>query len=506
MTGEDRYETAILTAQSFSEANRAIIVDGENFPDALSASALLIKERSPILLMSTRLTDERVLEELKRLQVKEITVLGGGFDKLVLEKLKEIAPVTVIKGGNRYTTNRAVNEEIFKEDVTKIVVASGEEFSDAISGMAVALKEKLPLVLTSRQGLELRDIKTRYPKLEGAYVLGGEKCIEKVALEYLPNPERIAGRTRYETSEKVGERFFKEAKRLVLTKGLTFPNPLAAINLIDEETRLRLFSESLKHLPFKGDITVIGDDLVDDRVMGTFEPKDRPLAIYINPHQDDETVFLGLQLIRDYKAGKEIHILQATNGNMTSTIHVINDRLKKEGIDPITDKEIVLSRNAELEESLSVLGVDKKHIHYSHMDERVLNIDTLYPRLVSLINRYPNRPIELRTVTMDYRYDFSRGKRDHSIAEQVQKLYQKNFPERVKDAKWFVGFWKKDGAPKGYIEHIATKEELLLWREMAKGYSYDRWNPEKNRYAVGAHSIGYLFTKLRDAGVFYEKP
>ncbi len=53
-------------------AEYAVLVNGENFPDALSAAPLAKKYNAPILLNSSWILDTSVEDELKRLEVKQI--------------------------------------------------------------------------------------------------------------------------------------------------------------------------------------------------------------------------------------------------------------------------------------------------------------------------------------------------------------------------------------------------------------------------------------------------
>ena len=75
--GNDRYETSAALVRAFASGNNVVAATGENFPDALSAGALVAKRRGALLLVPpTGLSAQsRVLG--RELNVTSITVVGG---------------------------------------------------------------------------------------------------------------------------------------------------------------------------------------------------------------------------------------------------------------------------------------------------------------------------------------------------------------------------------------------------------------------------------------------
>lgn len=57
----------------------AILVNGENFPDALSASVLAKKYNAPILLTGSSSLDDTASNQLTRLKVKKVFIVGGKY-------------------------------------------------------------------------------------------------------------------------------------------------------------------------------------------------------------------------------------------------------------------------------------------------------------------------------------------------------------------------------------------------------------------------------------------
>ncbi|WP_371163930.1 cell wall-binding repeat-containing protein [Buchananella felis] len=75
--GNDRYETSAALVRAFASSNNVVAATGENFPDALSAGALVAKRRGALLLVPRQgiSPQSRVLG--RELSVNSITVVGG---------------------------------------------------------------------------------------------------------------------------------------------------------------------------------------------------------------------------------------------------------------------------------------------------------------------------------------------------------------------------------------------------------------------------------------------
>ena len=77
LQGLDRYETSISISKSgWKTSDNVVLASGLDFPDALSAAPLAKQLNAPILLIGTTL-DTAINNELNRLQVKNVFVVGG---------------------------------------------------------------------------------------------------------------------------------------------------------------------------------------------------------------------------------------------------------------------------------------------------------------------------------------------------------------------------------------------------------------------------------------------
>lgn len=79
IAGADRYATAALVAAGFpSGAPRVYVAAGDNFPDALSGSALAGAQGVPVLLSAPTWVPGPTLQGLQAMDAGAAVLLGGG--------------------------------------------------------------------------------------------------------------------------------------------------------------------------------------------------------------------------------------------------------------------------------------------------------------------------------------------------------------------------------------------------------------------------------------------
>lgn len=156
ITGTNRYATAALIAARVAPtgAIKAVLVSGEDFPDALSVAAYAAREFLPILLTQADSLPAATTQALQNLGVKE-TILVGGTGVISNTVLAAAPGANRISGSNRYATSIAV-AEYFKPGSTRAFIATGLNFADALSGAVLAAKNGSGILLVGNsvpQGL-----------------------------------------------------------------------------------------------------------------------------------------------------------------------------------------------------------------------------------------------------------------------------------------------------------------------------------------------------------------
>ena len=219
--GVHRYETAASIAESaFTKSDRAVLVSGSNFADALTAGNLA--DHAPIFLFEKTDMMQRTINTMRSLDVKEVVIIGGekSVPKSVEEKLKEKNfKVIRIAGRNRYETSNKLAKQLKAKNKDNVVLASGEKFADALSAAPYAIQKKQTLVLTDGKTLP-KDVKAQDVKA----IIGGKKSIN---IKGLDKTQRISGKNRYETSLEVLKHMNK-TQSAVIADGRDYPDALAA--------------------------------------------------------------------------------------------------------------------------------------------------------------------------------------------------------------------------------------------------------------------------------------
>ena len=149
---------------------------------------------------------------------------------------------TEISGDSRYTTAVEASKRAYPDGAKMVVIATGENWPDALGGAALAGAADAPLLLTRKNTLP-GEVAAEIVRLKavGAYILGSEDAVSKAVydavddLMILAPPERLGGSDRYatanliaaETVDRVNADGGYDGTAFVAT-GLNFPDALAA--------------------------------------------------------------------------------------------------------------------------------------------------------------------------------------------------------------------------------------------------------------------------------------
>lgn len=236
LAGTDRYETAIkISQQGWSKSENVVIATGEDFPDALCAAPLAKQLDAPILLAEKAGLRGTIESEIDRLGAENVFIIGGEGVVSKSIKLKlESKGLSVVRlfGDDRYKTSVSVANYIsdnFKK-VTEVMIATGQNFPDALSAAPIAASQGMPILLTDK--VLLPDSVSTYLKNRGinkSYIIGGTGVIGSKVLAGLSGAERIWGRDRYETNAEVLGRFkdVLNFESMYIATGNNFPDALA---------------------------------------------------------------------------------------------------------------------------------------------------------------------------------------------------------------------------------------------------------------------------------------
>lgn len=208
IAGSDRVATAIEVSRSGwpGGAGAAVLVSGDDYPDALAAAALSGATGGPLLLTPAARLDGRVTTELQRLGPEVIYVVGGpaAVAPEVEAALGEAGFETErVAGETRYATAFAVASRAVElgGDASTVIVTSGVGFADALSASGLAAGLGYPILLVAPE-TPAAQVAEWVDSLGAGRVLvvGGTASVPPEPVASLDGHERIAGSDRIGTA------------------------------------------------------------------------------------------------------------------------------------------------------------------------------------------------------------------------------------------------------------------------------------------------------------------
>ncbi|APM37849.1 cell wall-binding repeat-containing protein [Clostridium kluyveri] len=249
--GSSRYETSKIIAENefknFSLQN-IVITNGNDFADGLAGVTLARKLNSPMLLVDNEPSDEGSQITLQYIMKNvgrdaKIYLLGGEgvLSNSYVEYLEkngyEKNNIVRIGGSNRLETSVNIAKEMDVSKNKPIIIASDSSFADALSVSSKAASDRVPILLTSRDGLSEEVIEyIKDVKPSKVYILGETGVISKSVennIAQITNLDsskiiRLGGEDRYITCEKINKYFYgNQWTKVYLANGEDFADSLS---------------------------------------------------------------------------------------------------------------------------------------------------------------------------------------------------------------------------------------------------------------------------------------
>lgn len=180
--GSDRYATAAAIARAVGTSGQAAIVNGENFPDAISIAGIAARQGMPILLTMGDSLNSETGQWLRQYAVTGTTVVGGE-GVLSPALLDQLPNPRRLSGLDRYGTAAAVLQA-YQPGGQTVYAATGEDFPDALTGGVLAAGQGTDIILVPPGGPtnEQRAVLTGWQG-KRAYALGGSGALSDSALQ-----------------------------------------------------------------------------------------------------------------------------------------------------------------------------------------------------------------------------------------------------------------------------------------------------------------------------------
>ncbi|MBN2848331.1 MAG: cell wall-binding repeat-containing protein [Coriobacteriia bacterium] len=245
--GANRYATALaVSAETFAadSVQTAVLATGQDFPDALSASALAGALGSPMLLTPKDVLPTGLLAELDRLGATRVEIVGGeGVVGPGVVSALTNAGYTVKRtsGNDRFLTSAAVARRVVEitGDRTALTafLVNGYDFADANAVSPYAYSQAFPVLLTGASSLHpttaavAEEIGVTHVVIAGGRsVVSDAVATQMRAVDGVMTTHREGGLNRYETAAMVAgyavDMFWADNSSVGIATGLVFADAL----------------------------------------------------------------------------------------------------------------------------------------------------------------------------------------------------------------------------------------------------------------------------------------
>lgn len=177
VAGKDRIQTSVNIANKMGSSHQtAIVVNRDQFPDAIAIAPYAAKKKIPIILSeksSLSSTNSNFLKKVNK------TYLIGGEAVLSNSLLRKVPNGERIAGGNRHVTSVRIAEKFFSGSEMPFIT-TGEDFADGLTGSVLAAKRNQPILLVEQNSVDntvKRFIKNN--RVKNYTVLGGYQAVEQ---------------------------------------------------------------------------------------------------------------------------------------------------------------------------------------------------------------------------------------------------------------------------------------------------------------------------------------
>ncbi|MBV7273735.1 cell wall-binding repeat-containing protein [Clostridiaceae bacterium UIB06] len=187
--GQDRFQTSIAVANQVGTSGSIVITNGYNPYEALSISPIAAKKGMPIILTDRKEAPDTVVNYIKQNNITQTYVLGKADgitdDDGVADNSIFPNPIR-ITGANPYERNINIIKMFSNDlDFSKVYLASGKAFADALSGSALAATTSSPVIFVdSNMPQVTKDfITSEANSVNNICVLGGTGAISDATVQ-----------------------------------------------------------------------------------------------------------------------------------------------------------------------------------------------------------------------------------------------------------------------------------------------------------------------------------
>lgn len=173
------------------------------------------------------------MERKLKLIISTIIVTTLGFGTITANAALKTYTKQRISGQDRYETAKLIAEGYSTGTLQNVILATGKNYPDALSGAVLAKKLNAPILLVnSNDNTSTFDYISKHLAKDGTiYVLGGEGAISSDIIDELSvqyNMVRLSGITRYDTNVAINSNMkAAQGTPIMVATGESFPDALS---------------------------------------------------------------------------------------------------------------------------------------------------------------------------------------------------------------------------------------------------------------------------------------
>lgn len=224
--GKTMFETATaISATAVSSTRNAILVNARAFPDALASSSLSRAFNAPILYVNKDSLPDVTLNELNRLGVQNVFLIGGNevISTKVERQLQPLFGIRRLWGATAIDTAREVaNAARTQAQGDTALLASVRAPQDGLIAGAYASRNTAPIFYSYQNSISADTLKS-LKNYKRVIIVGGTAAVSSSVQQQVMQAglqvERASGANRYETAVEFAKKHFPDSDRAIVASG-----------------------------------------------------------------------------------------------------------------------------------------------------------------------------------------------------------------------------------------------------------------------------------------------
>lgn len=236
ISGKNRFETSVAIADAVGTSSEIVVTNGYSFGEALSISPIAAKKGMPIILTDKNDIPDAVKNYLSKNQISKTYVLGNNKGTVDSDGISDTIVASYpnavrIAGDDVYERNINIIN-MFKNDIdfSKVYLATGKDFADALTGSALASKTSSPIIFVDNKISKVTKefIASEYASVKEMDVLGGTGTVADNTLQALTAEPKTNNQNHEANALK------EKLDSLVTSGKITQDQETAALNLFTQ--------------------------------------------------------------------------------------------------------------------------------------------------------------------------------------------------------------------------------------------------------------------------------